>query len=104
VTNPRGFVRRVTFNTDRFETSDTAAVGTALERTTTIARQSGTNWMTSITDPLNRRTDFTYDAFGHVLTTTRLAGTGNAVTTEPHLDAVLRLVRPAGRRDGSPVE
>jgi YD repeat-containing protein len=32
-------------------------------------------------DALGRRTEFTYDAKGDVLTVTRLAGTGNAVTT-----------------------
>ena len=43
VTNPRGYTRRVTFNSDRFMTSDTRALGEAIEQTTTYTRVSGSN-------------------------------------------------------------
>jgi RHS repeat-associated protein len=81
VTNPRGFVRRVTFNTDRYSLSQVEALGTALERTTTLTRQAGSNFLTAVTDGLNRRTEFTYDSAGDVLTMKRLAGTPDTATT-----------------------
>lgn len=81
VTNPRGFVRRVGFNSNGYTTGSTEAFGHALARTTTWTRQAGSNFVTSSTDGLNRRTDFTYDGMGNVLTLTRLAGTADAVTT-----------------------
>src|SRR5262249_50326826 len=50
------------------------------------------------TDALNRRTDYTYDSAGHVLTVTRLAGTGNAVTTtftyEPKFNQLATVTDP----------
>lgn len=56
-------------------------MGTSRQRTTTVTRQSGSNFITSLTDGLNRRTDFTHDANGNVTSETRLAGTSDAVTT-----------------------
>jgi YD repeat-containing protein len=80
-TNPRGFVTRYTFNADGHHTSLVEAVGTALERTTTWTRDSGTNRITEIVGPLGRHTTYDYDTNGHVTSVTRLAGTGDAVTT-----------------------
>ncbi|MGH7391689.1 MAG: RHS repeat-associated core domain-containing protein, partial [Candidatus Rokuibacteriota bacterium] len=80
VTNPRGFVRRVTFNVAGYLLTDTHAHGTLLGQTTTYERNAA-NQPTAIIDALNRRTEFTYDAMGNVLTATRLVGTPNAVTT-----------------------
>ncbi|MFD9733276.1 RHS repeat-associated core domain-containing protein [Umezawaea sp. NPDC059074] len=82
VTDPRGFVRKVTFNTAGFATSDTAAFGNALARTTTITRDSTTNVITSTTDPLGRRTDLGYDAFANVTSITQAAGTSLARTVQ----------------------
>jgi RHS repeat-associated protein len=81
VTNPRGYTRRVTFNSDRFMTSDTRALGEAIEQTTTFTRLSGSNLIETATDELGRVTRNTYDASGNVASITRLYGTGNAVTT-----------------------
>ena len=81
VTDPRGHVRRVTFNSAGYPLTDTRAHGTALAQTATYTRQATTHLPTSTTDALGRRTDFTYDAQGNVLTLTRLAGTAEAVTT-----------------------
>jgi RHS repeat-associated protein len=80
VTNPRGYVRRVTFNSAGYPLTDTRAHGTALAQTTTYVRDSA-HRVTSVTDALSRTTAFTYDTAGNVLTVTRLSGTGNAVTT-----------------------
>ena len=50
-------------------------------QTTTYRRGATSNVVTSMTDALGRRTDYSYDAQGDVLTATRLAGTPDAVTT-----------------------
>ena len=82
VTDPRGTVRRAAYNAiSGFITSDTEALGTAVARTTTYARDSSTNRVTRLTDGLGRHTDYTYDASGNVTSVTRLASTANAVTT-----------------------
>ena len=54
VTEPRGNIRRVTFNTAGQILSHTNAVGTAVEQVTTHSIQSGTNFVLSEIDPLNR--------------------------------------------------
>jgi RHS repeat-associated protein len=81
VTNPRGFVRRATFNADGYRTSDTEALGTPVQQTLTIERQPSTNLVLSTTDALGRRSEYSYDVSGNLLSATRLAGTPNAVTT-----------------------
>jgi RHS repeat-associated protein len=81
VTDPRGLVRRVTFSSAGYWLTDTAAFGTPLARTATAERQAGTHYPTVHVDGLGRRTEYTYDTKGNVLTVTRLAGTGDAVTT-----------------------
>ncbi len=80
VTDPRGNNRRVTFS-GGLPVSETRALGTAIAQTTTWERQAGTNFVTAVVDPLNRRTEYTYASNGNVLTVTRLAGTANAATT-----------------------
>ncbi|MGH9330600.1 MAG: DUF6531 domain-containing protein, partial [Vicinamibacterales bacterium] len=81
ITNPRGYVERLTFNTAGYPTSHIAGLGTALARTTTFTLQTGTNLVTRVTDPLNRQTDYAYDTMGNLTGVTRLAGTSDAVTT-----------------------
>jgi RHS repeat-associated protein len=81
VTDPRGNVRRVTFNTGGAILTDTYALGKPEQQTITYSRQAGTNHILSETDALGRRTDFTYDDQGNTLSITRLAGTSGAVTT-----------------------
>jgi YD repeat-containing protein len=81
VTDPRGNVRRVTFNTGGAILTDTYALGKPEQQTITYLRQAGTNHILSETDALGRRTDFTYDDQGNTLSITRLAGTSGAVTT-----------------------
>jgi RHS repeat-associated protein len=80
VTNPRGYVRRVTYSSAGYLLTDTAAQGQTAQQTFTYERQSGTNLVTATVDALNRRTEFSYDSYGNVTSVTRLAGTANAVT------------------------
>lgn len=98
VTDPRGSVRRVTFNSSGYTLTDTSALGTSKERTVTYERQSATNLVLSITDELARQTSYTYDSFGKPLTITEMAGTQYAATTtftyEPNFHQVASVSDP----------
>lgn len=98
VTDPRGNVRRLTFNSDGYTLSDTRAEGTALEQTYTYTRQSGNNLILSVTDPLSRQTTLTYDAKGNITSITRLDGTVDEVTTtytyEPDFNQLKTITDP----------
>jgi RHS repeat-associated protein len=80
VTDPRGYQRIVTFNTDGFMTSDTHAVGKPEQQEITYIREPGTGLLLSMTDALNRTTTFTYDAMANATSITRLSGTSSAAT------------------------
>src|SRR5439155_404765 len=85
VTNPRGYVRRVTFNAAGYVMTDTQAYGIpALAQTTTYVRGVD-NLITSMTDALGRVTAYYYDpdsaGVHNLLTVTRLSGTSDAITT-----------------------
>lgn len=56
-------------------------IGLPEQQTTTYTHQAGTNFITSITDALGRRTDYTFDALGNRTSMTHLAGTPDAMTT-----------------------
>jgi RHS repeat-associated protein len=88
VTDPRNYVRKVTFNSDGYMTSDTHAFGHPEQQTNTYTLQPGSNLILSATDALNRQTAYTYDAMGNLTSVTRLAGTSNAVTTSFTYDPV----------------
>jgi len=81
ITDPRGNVQRVIFNADGYAKTEIDAVGTTIEQTTTFERQPGTDLLTATIDARNRRTELGYDARGNLSSVTRLAGTGNPVTT-----------------------
>jgi RHS repeat-associated protein len=98
VTDPRGNVRRVTFNSNGYILSNTRAFGKPEQQTYTYERQAGTNLILSVTDPLSRTTSFTYDAMGNLASMTRLSGTSEAVTItmtrEPGFNHVSSLTDP----------
>jgi RHS repeat-associated protein len=81
VTDPRNSVNRVTFNSSGYSLVSTFGVGTPEQQTITYERQANTNFVLRVTDSLNRRTDFTYNRLGDVLSMTELASTSAAVTT-----------------------
>jgi RHS repeat-associated protein len=98
VTDPRGFVRRLTFNSNGHTMTDTRAFGQPVAQMTVYERQVGTNFIVAMTDALARRTEFTYDAMGNRNSITRLAGTSNAVTTtftyEPAFQQIATVTDP----------
>jgi uncharacterized protein RhaS with RHS repeats len=65
VTDPRGNVRRVTFNANGYALADTRAYGTAIAQTTTYTRDATSSLVTSMTDALGRQTTFTYNSQGY---------------------------------------
>jgi RHS repeat-associated protein len=79
VTQPGGSVRRVTFNAVGAVTSDTAANGTALAKTTTYERRADQQ-LAAFTDSSGRRTVYNYDGENRLVSTTVLAGTPDAAT------------------------
>ena len=100
VTEPSGSKRRVTFSEEGFPTSESLAVGTPLEQTTTIEREAGTGRVLSETDTRGRKTTFGYDPYGNVTEVTRLAGTSAATTTkyeyEPDTTNLVKETDPLG--------
>ncbi|HEU4890865.1 MAG TPA: RHS repeat-associated core domain-containing protein [Vicinamibacterales bacterium] len=82
VTNPRGYVRRVTFNTAGYTLSDVRARGQAEQQTNTSDRPGTNNFVTSATDTKGAVTATDFDELGRVWRVTRLPGTPDeAVTT-----------------------
>lgn len=103
VTNPRGMVRRTTFNVAGYSTKVVEGVGTPFERArVTLERAHGSNLITAVTDALGRRTESVFDALGNVVQTVRLAGTAGAATTRYEYDPVSQeraaVVDPLGHR------
>ncbi len=81
VTDERGIIKRIAFNSMGYPISITKALGKPEQQTFIYQRDSNTSLVTAMTDPLGRQTAYTYDISGNVLTVTQLAGTANAVTT-----------------------
>jgi RHS repeat-associated protein len=82
VTDPRGTVRRVTFNAAGYPLTDTRALNKPEQQAVTYDWESGTNLLVSVTDSLGRKTAYTYDPEGNLESVTRPAGTAAAVTTK----------------------
>lgn len=80
VTDPRGVIRDVKFNSTGQMTSNTYALGKPEQQAFTYAYYAD-NLLQSVTDQLARVTAFQYDANGNTIQVTRLSGTSNAVST-----------------------
>jgi RHS repeat-associated protein len=81
VTNPRGYVRRFTFDGVGRVLTDTPAYGTGVAQTTTYTRDATSHRVDTVTDALSRQTTYSYDTKNNVTSVTNLAGTADAVTT-----------------------
>jgi len=97
VTDPRGYVERVVFNSEGYTTSDTRALGQPEQQTTTFSYYAD-NLLQSVTDPLGRVTSFDYDGNGNRTRITALDGTTDAVTTtftyEPQFNHLASVTDP----------
>jgi YD repeat-containing protein len=82
VTDPRGHVRRVAFNAAHYPVSDTLALGTEREQTTTYEYDTDTNLLLAETDERERRTEYAYNEAGKLTQITKLADTEDAVSTD----------------------
>lgn len=110
VTDPNGNVHQIVFSAppvfpDGFQsggypTSETLASGTSIQQTFTYSLTASGNFVSSVVDPLNRTTTYTYDAMGNVTSATKLAGTANAATTsytyEPKYNRIASIADPLG--------
>jgi RHS repeat-associated protein len=99
VTDPRGYVERVTFGPAGYKTSDIHALGQPEQQTETLSYYAD-NLLQSVIDPLGRTTSFDYDAQGNMSRITRLDGTPDAVTTnfayEPSFNQLQSVTDPLG--------
>jgi len=81
VVDPLNNERIVTFDSDGYMTSDTRAVGKPEVQADTYQRQEGTGLLLSMTDALNRTTNFSYDSMADVTGITQLTQSSNPITT-----------------------
>ncbi|MBI1396846.1 MAG: Rhs family protein, partial [Betaproteobacteria bacterium] len=79
VTDPLGHVTRMNFNAAGQMTSRIDAYGTARAQTTTF-EYNAAGLRTAVVDALNRRTEYSYDAYGNLTQVKYLAGTGSQYT------------------------
>ncbi|WP_162916211.1 RHS repeat-associated core domain-containing protein [Burkholderia sp. PAMC 26561] len=103
VTDPNGVLSRRTFDTNQNATTNVAgmngdyvlrfdqAIGTSLQWSRTAVRDAAGR-MTSFTDEIGRTTTKSYDAYGNLVSQTRLSGTPQAATTTYAYDGKNRLV------------
>jgi RHS repeat-associated protein len=81
LTDPRGYVRRVTFNSSGYTVTHTDALGMPEQKTITYERQSASNFVQGITDQLGQRTEYSYDAAGNLTASTNFASTTSEAIT-----------------------
>src|SRR5208282_25730 len=80
ITDPRGFVRSVSFNGDDYVVTDVRAQGAAYQQTTTYTRQAGNDLITSVTDPLGHSMTAGFDGVGDVISLTDAVGDTTTAT------------------------
>lgn len=100
ITDPRGNVRRLNFNTSGYSVKETRALGKPEQQIVTYERQAATNFLLSVTDALSRKTTYAYDSLGNVTSINRLPGTTEAAMTtftyEPTFNQVASVKDPLG--------
>ncbi len=97
VTDPRGNVRRYSFDTNGYFSggrlmSQTLALGTSEQETTIYLRDNQSNAVTQVTDPMGRVTRYSYDTQGNVLNVTEAYGTSDAATTSYAYDSTFNML------------
>lgn len=99
VTSRRGTVRRVTYDLLGRVTANTYGVGLP-EQQVVGYEYTNDNLLKARIDPLNRRTEYTYDDHGNITSVTRMAGTAEAATWTTTWDTAiakpLTLTEPTG--------
>jgi RHS repeat-associated protein len=91
VADPRGNVRRVTFNSKGFMSSETFAAGTPIAQIYTYERDTS-GLRAAVVDPLSRRTEYTRDSMGNVTRTRNLVGTPDAYNTSASYTAAFNQI------------
>lgn len=81
LTDTRGHVRRVTFNSNGYMMTDTYGYGTPEQQAVTYERQPGTNLLLSVISPAGIKTAYAYDALGNTTEIIRNAGTNAEAKT-----------------------
>jgi RHS repeat-associated protein len=92
VTNPRGFQRRVTFNSSGYTLTDTRALGTPEQQVVSFERPTSANFIALATDAIGTTTRSERDASGNLTTVIALDGTPDAVTVAYTFDPVYNQV------------
>jgi RHS repeat-associated protein len=87
VTDPRGYVRQVTFNQNGYVSSDVHALGMPEQETTTYTYFAD-NLINTVTDQLGRVTTYNFDVDANPTSITWLSGTSNAITVSALYDSV----------------
>ena len=82
VTDPRGMLRVVQFDSLGYPSSDIRASGTAIERRWTYTRDSVSSLLSELTDPLGRKTRYERNSNGQVSRVLVLADTPEQIDTE----------------------
>jgi RHS repeat-associated protein len=88
VTNPRGYVKQMSFNREGYLTQVIHAVGQPEQQIFTYERDRNSNQRARVVDPLGRVAAATYDYAGHLTSVTQLSGTADAVRSEYTYDPV----------------
>ncbi|MBB3121403.1 RHS repeat-associated core domain-containing protein [Pseudoduganella violacea] len=81
VTNERGIVKRIEFNAAGYPLRITTALGLPEQQIEVYERDPLSNLLLARTDALGRKTAYTYDEKGNLLTQTLFAGSAAAVTS-----------------------
>jgi RHS repeat-associated protein len=78
ITDPRNYVRQETFNSSGYVTQRILAMGQP-EQQSLILQRDASNLVQNLYDPLNRQSNFSYDAFGDLTYIGLLVGTSSQV-------------------------
>src|SRR5207244_3632976 len=90
------------FRSGAYMSTDIRASGKPEQQLFSYVRDPNSGLLQSATDPLNRKTIYTYDSFGNTASITRLAGTPDAVTIlyshDPAFNQVTSITDPLQHR------